>query len=44
MMATAFVEASKHVLVEKPAGCNLAEVSAVTKAAETADQDRKDRL
>jgi predicted dehydrogenase len=35
-IATACLETGKHVLVEKPAGRNLAEVSAVAKAAETA--------
>src|SRR5262245_24552304 len=36
IIATACVEAGKHVLVEKPAGRNLAEVSTVAKAAENA--------
>ena len=35
-IATACLETGKHVLVEKPAGRNLAEVSAVAKAADTA--------
>jgi predicted dehydrogenase len=35
-IATACLQAGKHVLVEKPAGRNLAEVSALAKAAETA--------
>jgi predicted dehydrogenase len=35
-IATSCLQAGKHVLVEKPAGRNLAEVSAVAKAADTA--------
>lgn len=41
MIATACLEAGRHVLVEKPAGRNLAEVSAVAKAADTAGRIAK---
>src|ERR1700737_640139 len=40
-IATACLDAGKHVLVEKPGGRNLAEVSAVTKAAEAAGRVAK---
>jgi predicted dehydrogenase len=40
-IATACLQAGKHVLVEKPAGRNLAQVSAVAKAAETAGRVAK---
>ena len=40
-IATACLQAGKHVLVEKPAGRNLAQVSAVAKAADTAGRVAK---
>jgi len=40
-IATACLKAGKHVLVEKPAGRNLAEVAAVAKAADTAGRTVK---
>src|ERR1700738_4016247 len=40
-IATACLDAGKHVLVEKPGGRNLAQVSAVAKAAETAGRVAK---
>src|SRR5215469_9894397 len=40
-IATACLETGKHVLVEKPAGRNLAEVSAVAKAADSAGRIAK---